>query len=89
MRDVEKALGVTEARAKLRSIVEHVQRGDAYIISRHGQPAAAIVPIEVYEQWKQQRREFFALIREAQQRADLEPDEAERIAAEAVRAARA
>jgi len=86
---MEKALGVTEARAKLRSIVEQVQRGDAYIISRHGQPAAAIVPIAVYEQWKRQRSEFFALIRQAQERAELEPDEADRIAAEAVRAARA
>ena len=86
---MEKELGVTEARAKLRTIVEQVQRGDAYIISRHGQPAAAIVPIEVYEQWKRQRSELFAFIRQVQQRANLEPDEAEGIAAEAVRAARA
>ena len=49
---------------------------------------AAVVPIEVYESWKRQRREFFELIRGMQMEADLGPQEAERIAAEAVRAVR-
>ncbi len=87
---MEKVLGVTQARAELSTLVEQVQhQGDTYIINRHGKPAAAIVPIQVYEEWKRQRNEFFEFIRQAQQQADLEPQEAEQIAAEAVKAARA
>lgn len=65
---METVLGVTKAREKLSEIVESVQyQNDAYIISRHGRPAAAIVPVEVYESWKRQRKELFALITQFQQ----------------------
>jgi prevent-host-death family protein len=64
---MEKKLGVTKAREKLAEIVDQVQyQGDAFIISRHGKPAAAVVPVEVYENWKQQRRMFFDAIRKLQ-----------------------
>ena len=87
---VERELGITKAREEFSNIVEQVQfRGDAYIIRRHGKPAAAVVPVQVYESWKRQRRELFDLIREMQQEANLEPEEAERLAAEAVAAVRA
>ena len=46
-------------------------------------------PVKVYENWRRQREEFFGLIREMQAEADLEPDEADRLAAEAVTAVRA
>lgn len=86
---MEKELSVTQAREKFSDLVEQVQyQGDTYVISRHGKPAAAVVPIEVYENWKRQRREFFDQIREIQQRVDLEPEEADRLAAEAVAASR-
>lgn len=86
---MEKELSVTQAREKLSDVVEQVQyQGDTYVLSRHGKPAAAVVPIEVYENWKRQRRGFFDLFREMQQRADLDPEEAERLANEAVAAAR-
>ena len=86
---MEKVLGVTQARTEFSTLVEQVQhQGDTYIINRHGRPAAAVVPVHVYEQWKQQRNEFFEQIRQAQQQADLDPEEAKRIAAEAVAAAR-
>ena len=86
---MEKVLGVTEARKKFSSIVEQVQyQGDTYLISRHGKPAAAVVPVEVYENWQQQRAEFFDLIRDMQEEADLSPEEAVRIAAGAVAATR-
>lgn len=86
---MEKMLGVTKARETLSSIIERVQyQGDTYLINRHGKPAAAVVPVQVYESWKRQRDEFFEIVREIQQRADLEPEEAERLAAEAVAAAR-
>ena len=86
---MEKELSVTQAREKFSDLVEQVQfQGDTYVISRHGKPAAAVVPIEVYENWKRQRREFFDQIRQVQQRVDLEPEEAEKLAAEAVAAVR-
>ena len=87
---MERMLGVTQARKLFSSIVDRVQhQGDAYIVSRHGRPAAAVVPVQVYESWKRQREEFFELIQKAQQTADLEPQEAEQIAAEAIAAIRA
>ncbi|MFN2235700.1 MAG: type II toxin-antitoxin system Phd/YefM family antitoxin [Anaerolineales bacterium] len=82
---MEKELGVTEARKEFSDLVERVQhRGDAYIINRHGKPAAAVVPVQVYENWRQQRRELFQLIRELQNEADLDPEDADLLAAEAL-----
>jgi prevent-host-death family protein len=87
---MERELGITKAREEFSSIVEQVQfKGDTFIISRHGKPAAAVVPVHVFEGWKRQRRELFDRIREMQQEADLEPEAAESISAEAVAAARA
>lgn len=82
-------MSVTQAREKLSDLVEQVRyQGDTFVISRHGKPAAAVVPIEVYENWKRQQKGFFDLIREMQQRANLDPDEAERLASEAIVAVR-
>jgi prevent-host-death family protein len=86
---MEKNLGVTEAREKFSELIEKVQyQGNSFLISRHGKPAAAVVPVEVYENWKRQRAEFFSLVRKMQERADLEPEEAERLALEAITAVR-
>jgi prevent-host-death family protein len=74
---MEKSVGVTQARDSFKAILDEVQfRGEKYLISRHGEPAAAIVPVQIYENWKQQRRRLIALIQEVQaanQAAD--PDE--------------
>jgi len=68
MKTMETVLGVTKARERLSEIVESVQyQNDAYIISRHGRPAAVVVPVEVYESWKRRRKEFFDLVREFQE----------------------
>ena len=86
---MERELGVTEARKEFSELVEKVQyRGDAYIISRHGKPAAAVVPVQVYESWMQQRKELFQLIRDMQNEADIDPEDAALLAAEAVTAIR-
>lgn len=87
---MEKRLGITKARQDFSQIVEQVQyRGDSYIINRHGSPAAAVVPLKVYEDWKRQREKFFDLLRQMQKEADLSAEEADRLAAEAVEAVRA
>jgi prevent-host-death family protein len=88
---LETELGLTKAREQLSTIVESVQyQGDAYIISRHGKPAAALVPIQVYEKWKQQRLDFFNLIREFQESSgENDPEEIMREVLEAQQAVRA
>lgn len=88
---LETELGLTKAREQLSTIVESVQyQGDTYIISRHGKPAAALVPIQVYEKWKQQRQEFFNLIREFQESSgENDPEEIMREVLEAQQAVRA
>ena len=30
-------------------------RGDRYVVEYHGEPVAAVVPIELYEGWKRRR----------------------------------
>ncbi len=87
---METMLGVTKARKNLSEIVESVQyQNDAYIISRHGRPAAAVVPVEVYESWKRQRKELFALITQFQEASgETDPDEVMREVLEAQQAIR-
>lgn len=74
---MERQIGVTEARKQLARIVEGVRyKGESYVIIRHGQPAAAVVPVDVYRQWKQEREELFGVIREIQAaNADADPEQ--------------
>ncbi len=90
MEAMETVLGVTKAREKLSEIVESVQyENDAYIISRHGRPAAAVVPIEVYESWKRQRKELFELIKQFQEASgESDPDRVMKDVLEAQQAVR-
>ena len=86
---VEKEIGVTKAREEFSSIIKDVQyRSGAYVIKRHGEKAAAVVPIQVYQNWKKQRKGFFDQIRGIQERADLSPQESSQLATEAVAAVR-
>jgi hypothetical protein len=84
---MEKALGVTEARMRLSTIVERVQRqGDTHHISWHGQLAAALLHLEVYANWQRQRQELFDLVGKLHNEPDLLPKEADRVTGEAVAA---
>jgi prevent-host-death family protein len=86
---VDKEIGVTQAREEFSSIIKDVQyQSGAYVISRHGEKVAAVVPVQVYQDWKKQRKGFFDQIREIQEKADLSPQEASQLAAEAVAAVR-
>jgi prevent-host-death family protein len=86
---MEKKLGVAQAREQFSDLVEQVQYlGATYIIARNGKPAAAIVPIEVYESWKRERNAFFETIRRTQERSGLSPEAAEQLAAEAIASSR-
>ena len=43
------AKGAEEARNTLPALLDLAERGEATVISRHGRPVAAIVPIALYE----------------------------------------
>ncbi|MCB9421966.1 MAG: type II toxin-antitoxin system Phd/YefM family antitoxin [Ardenticatenaceae bacterium] len=74
---MEKVTGVTDARNSFRKIINEVQyQGEKYIVERHGQPAVAIVPVGIYEQWKREQEELFELIKSFQESSgDNDPDE--------------
>ena len=55
---MQKQISLTEARAKLSDIINGVMyRGDSYIISKLGKPAAAVVPVEALEKWQAESEE--------------------------------
>ncbi len=86
---MERIIAAFEARRSFGRVLQEVlASGERFIVERHGEPVAAVVPIEVYEQWKAARGAFFARIRAASERAGMPPNEAEVLADEAVRAVR-
>jgi prevent-host-death family protein len=50
------AKGAEEARNALPALLDLAERGDATVISRHGRPVAAIVPIALYEEIRRAQR---------------------------------
>jgi len=42
-------IGIKQLKASASEVVENVERGAAYVVTRRGRPAAAIVPIEQAE----------------------------------------
>lgn len=86
---MEKTVGAFEARRSFGKMIQDVAaRGDRYVVERHGEAVVAVVPIEVYEQWKRSRSELFGKLRALSETAALLPEEAEELAAEALRAVR-
>lgn len=71
---MEKVTNSSELRTNLSLVLDEVQfNQDSYVIERKGRPAAVIVPLNVYENWKQSRLRFFETVRriqEANQNAD-------------------
>ncbi len=86
---MEKMVGAFEARQQLGKILKAVAgKGDRYVVEYHGEPVAAVVPIQLYEQWKQRREAFFEQMRKTAERANVPEDEAEQLVAEAIQAVR-
>lgn len=62
---MEKIVTVEDARKKLGDLVDGARlRGDQYIISKKGKPAAAIVPIEIVEKHEESKNALLKLIEE-------------------------
>jgi prevent-host-death family protein len=86
---MEKIVSAFDARRQFGKVLDTVAgKGDSVVVERHGQAVAAVVPIERYNQWKQERERFLEALDTAQLHADLSPEEAERVALEVVAQAR-
>lgn len=86
---MEKTIGAFEVRRKFGQLLQEVAvKGDKIVVERHGEPIAAVVPIEVYNQWKQERQRFFDQMREVAERVNLNEEEAMQVTLEAQRAVR-
>jgi prevent-host-death family protein len=86
-----KRLGARAARTQFADLLGQVHYGhETVIIERAGKPMAALVPLEVVEQYVAARERFFAVVDEIQRgMPDVPQAEVEADVAEAVAAARA
>jgi len=86
---MEKVVAAFEARRQFGKILQEVlSRGDRFVVKRHGEEVAAIVPIEVYKEWKGARTAFFDKVKAASLRANLSPEQADPLAEKAVTSVR-
>ncbi len=86
---MEKTIGAFEARRQFGQILKGVSgKGESYVVEYHGEPVAAVVPLVMYEKWKEQRERFFDQMEAAARRANLSPEEADRVVEDAIQAVR-
>lgn len=90
---VENTINAHEARRHFGKLLDTIQEcHEAVVIERHGQPAAVMVPLSIYQQWQRNaaeaRETYNAIMQRAAEQADLGETEAAEIAAEAVAWAR-
>lgn len=83
-------MSITQVRDAIGEVVDEVQHQNSrYIILRHGKPAAAIVPLHVYENWQTNRERLFDLIEQMRAAAgDVDPGEVMELVLEAQQATR-
>jgi prevent-host-death family protein len=87
---MERKIAAFDARRQFGKVLNDVTvRGDHYLVERHGEAVAAVVPIQVYEQWKRSRDAFFDRLEETARRSAMAEDEAMALALDAVRKVRA
>jgi prevent-host-death family protein len=55
-----KTLQLREAKASLSAVVDAAERGEATTITRHGRPAAVVIPVEVAQRLLGETRPNFA-----------------------------
>jgi len=79
----DKTIAAFAARRQFGQILKKVEvKGDRFVVERHGEPVAAVIPIDVYNQ------AFFQKIRKASSQSNLSPEDAKKLAGKAVKAAR-
>jgi prevent-host-death family protein len=85
---VEQTIGAVELRRQVGRVLRDVTHGDKVVVERNGEPIAAVVPIEVYEQWKRRRDAFFDTVEQVAARSPLSEVEAQALVSKAVTAVR-
>lgn len=87
---MERTIGAFDARRQFGKVLDEVaSHGDHYVVERHGQPIAVVVPMRVYAQWKKSREAFFDRLEATAQRASMPEDDAMTLALKAQSAVRA
>ena len=82
---MEKTISAFEARRNFGKVLQDVVACNAkVIVEKHGEAVAVVVPVEVYKQWQRSRQRVVEKMKEMASRADLSPEEADALAAEAV-----
>jgi prevent-host-death family protein len=86
---MERTIEASESQMTIEEVIRDVvAKGDQIIVEQDGEPVAAVVPVELYRQWRHSRRAAGDMLRAMAERANMDPDEADELAAEAVRWAR-
>jgi prevent-host-death family protein len=86
---MERTIEIAESQLTIGEVIRDVvAKGDQIVVEQDGERVAAVVPVALYEQWQRSRKEFFDTMRVGAQRANMSPEEADELAAEAVQWAR-
>lgn len=90
MQAIDNTISVSEAQQDLEALVLNVAATNHEVILEiGGEPKAVVIPIQIYQQIKHSRRKAAVdKLNEMARNADMDPDEADRLAEEAVRWAR-
>ncbi len=87
---MERRIAANDARREFGKLLNAVVAdGDHYVVERHGEPVAAVVPIQLYEQWRRRREAVVDRMEAIGRRVNMPEDEAVELVEEAVRAVRA
>jgi prevent-host-death family protein len=79
--DMERTIGVTEARVNFAELIDSVRyQGDTVLLIKSGKPAAVVVPVEMFERWKEERKERFNAFRRLRQTVTEPMDEEDALA---------
>src|SRR5205823_5483076 len=65
-----------------------ISNRDEVIVEHHGEPVAAVVPVEVLRYWQQSKRAFFDTMREISARVDMSEEEVDELIEEVIREVR-
>ncbi len=86
---MEKVIRAFDVSSQFDKILQYVLTNkDSFVVERDGEPVAAVVSMEVYEQWKKATNAFLDKMPDAAEQANLSPKDAEDLAEEAIQEVR-
>lgn len=86
---MNRTVAAFDARRQFGRLLQQVMIGrDSIIIEWHNQPAAVLVPMEMFERWQSQQEEALGLLKKAAAEAQMDEEEGQALAEEAVAWAR-